>query len=42
MKNLFAIGSVLGNTRKEEYGTAAGLAIRSAFAAVDIIKGGNL
>lgn len=42
VKNLFAIGSVLGNTRKEDYGTAAGLAIRSAFAAVDIIKGGNV
>ena len=41
VRNLFCIGSVLGNTRKEDYGTAAGLAIRSAFAAVDTIKGGN-
>ena len=39
VKNLYAIGSILGNTRKEEYGTAAGLAIRTAFAAVDTIKG---
>ena len=42
VKNLFAIGSVLGNTRKEDYGTAAGLAIRTAFAAADIIKGESL
>ena len=42
IKNLFAIGSVLGNTRKEDYGTAAGLAIRTAFAAADIIKGESL
>ena len=42
VQNLFAIGSVLGNTRKEAYGTAAGLAIRTAFAVVDIIKGGNV
>ena len=42
VKNLFAIGSVLGSTRKEDYGTAAGLAIRTAFAAADTIKGGNV
>ena len=42
VKNLFCIGSVLGGTRKEDYGTAAGLAIRTAFAAVDTIKGGNV
>ena len=42
VQNLFCIGSVLGTTRKEDYGTAAGLAIRTAFAAVDTIKGGNL
>ena len=42
VRNLFCIGSVLGNTRKEDYGTAAGLAIRTAFAAVDTIKGGNV
>lgn len=42
VKNLFAIGSVLGNTRKDDYGTAAGLALRTAFAAVDAIKGGNV
>lgn len=39
IRNLFAIGSILGNTRKEEFGTAAGLAIRTAFAAADSIKG---
>ena len=39
VQNLFAVGSVLGNTRKEDYGTAAGLAIRTAFAVVDTIKG---
>ena len=38
LKNLYAIGSILGHSRKEEFGTAAGLAIRSAFAAVDTIK----
>ena len=42
VQNLFAIGSVLGNTRKEDFGTAAGMAIRTAFAAVDTIKGGNV
>ena len=42
VKNLFCIGSVLGSTRKEDFGTAAGLAIRTAFAAVDTIKGGNV
>ena len=42
VKNLFCIGSVLGGTRKEDFGTAAGLAIRTAFAAVDTIKGGNV
>ena len=42
VKNLFCIGSVLGGTRKEDYGTAAGLAIRTAFAVVDTIKGGNV
>ena len=42
MKNLFCIGSVLGGTRKEDFGTAAGLAIRTAFAVVDTIKGGNV
>ena len=36
LKNLYAIGSVLGATHPE-LGTAAGLAIRSAFAAVDNI-----
>jgi glycerol-3-phosphate dehydrogenase subunit B len=41
VRNLFAIGSILGNTRKETYGTAAGLAIRTAFAVADTIKGGN-
>ena len=42
VRNLYCIGSVLGNTRKADYGTAAGLAIRTAFAAVDTIKGGNV
>ena len=42
LMNLFCIGSVLGNTRKADFGTAAGLAIRTAFAAVDTIKGGNV
>ena len=42
VRNLFCIGSVLGNTRKKDFGTAAGLAIRTAFAAVDTIKGGNV
>ena len=42
VKNLFCIGSVLGSTRKEDFGTAAGLAIRTAFAAVDTIKGANV
>ena len=42
VRNLFAIGSILGNTRKEDFGTAAGLAIRTAFAAADIIKGESL
>ena len=42
VQNLFCIGSVLGGTRKEDYGTAAGLAIRTAFAVVDTIKGGNV
>ena len=42
VKNLFAVGSVLGNTRKADFGTAAGLAIRTAFAAVDTIKGESL
>ena len=42
VQNLFAIGSVLGNTRKEDFGMAAGMAIRTAFAAVDTIKGGNV
>ena len=42
VKNLFAIGSVLGKTRKDDHGTAAGLAIRTAFAAADTIKGGNV
>ena len=36
MKNLYAAGSILGGTHPE-LGTAAGLAIRSAFAAVDQI-----
>ena len=36
LKNLYAIGSVLGATRPE-FGTAAGQAIRTAFAAVDNI-----
>ena len=39
VKNLYAVGSVLGNTRNADFGTAAGLAIRTAFAAVDTIKG---
>ena len=42
VKNLYAIGSILGNTRKADYGTAAGLAIRTAFAVADTIKGGNV
>ena len=42
VRNLLCIGSVLGGTRKADYGTAAGLAIRTAFAAVDTIKGGNV
>ena len=41
VENLFAIGSVLGNTRKEDYGTAAGLAIRTAFAVADTLKEGK-
>lgn len=40
VRNLFAVGSVLGNTRRKDFGSAAGLAIRSAFAVVDTIKGG--
>ena len=36
LKNLFVIGSILGGTRPE-FGTAAGLAVRSALAAVDQI-----
>ena len=36
LKNLYAIGSILGGTRPE-FGEAAGLAVRSAFAAVDQI-----
>ena len=36
LKNLFAVGSILGGTRPE-MGTAAGLTIRSALAAVDQI-----
>ncbi|MBR1538956.1 MAG: anaerobic glycerol-3-phosphate dehydrogenase subunit B [Bacteroidales bacterium] len=36
LKNLYAIGSILGNTRPE-MGTGAGLAIRSALKAVDEI-----
>ena len=36
LKNLFAIGSILGATRPE-FGSAAGLAVRSALAAVDQI-----
>ena len=42
VRNLYAIGSILGNTRKSDYGTAAGLAIRTAFAVADTIKGGNV
>ena len=42
VQNLYAIGSILGNTRKADYGTAAGLAIRTAFAVADTIKGGNV
>ena len=38
MKNLYAIGSVLGNTRKDDFGTAAGLAVSTAFAVADAIK----
>ena len=34
VRNLYAIGSVLGGTRPE-LGTGAGLALRSAFAAAD-------
>ena len=34
--NLYAVGSVLGGTRPE-FGSGAGLAVRSAFAAVDAI-----
>ena len=36
LKNLFAIGSILGETRPE-LGTGGGLAIRSALAAADEI-----
>ncbi|MBR5076423.1 MAG: FAD-binding protein, partial [Bacteroidales bacterium] len=36
VKNLYAAGSVLGGTRLE-FGSGAGLAVRSAFAAVDNI-----
>ena len=36
LKNLYVIGSILGATRPE-FGTGAGLAVRSAFAAVDQI-----
>lgn len=36
LKNVYAVGSILGNTRPE-LGSGAGLAIRSAFAAVDEI-----
>jgi len=36
MQNVYAIGSILGNTRPN-LGSGAGLAIRSAFAAVDEI-----
>ena len=42
VRNLFAIGSVLGNTRKEDFGTAAGMAIRTAFAVADTIKKGDV
>ncbi len=35
-KNLYAIGSILGGTRPE-LGSGAGLAVRSAFAAADVI-----
>ena len=34
VRNLYAVGSVLGGTRPE-FGTGAGLAVRTAFAAVD-------
>ena len=36
LQNLYAIGSILGGTRPE-FGSGAGLAVRSAFAAVDQI-----
>jgi anaerobic glycerol-3-phosphate dehydrogenase len=36
LKNLYAIGSILGGTHPE-LGSGSGLAIRSAFAAVDEI-----
>ena len=36
LQNLFAIGSVLGATRPE-FGSAAGMAINTAFAACDVI-----
>ena len=36
LKNLYAIGSILGETRPE-LGTGGGLAIRSAIAAADAI-----
>ena len=36
LENLYAVGSVLGGTRPE-FGSGAGLAVRSAFAAVDQI-----
>jgi glycerol-3-phosphate dehydrogenase subunit B len=36
LSNLYAAGSILGATRPE-FGTGAGLAVRSAFAAVDQI-----
>ena len=36
LKNLFAVGSILGGTRPD-FGSAAGLALRTAFAAADAI-----
>ena len=36
LKNVYAIGSILGNTRPE-LGSGAGLAINSAFAVVDTL-----
>ena len=41
MKNVYAIGSVLGGTRSAEFGTGAGLAVRTALAACEQILSGK-